>query len=147
MNTDGFESRSYRKLRYTGRKEPWNDGVRHFLLMALPNLMTWTPKEKTQNPRTFTKSVMPMVPSDLVEKLARFIVAMTGALFILVPMYIMALHQSQTNNLVTTTVAVVLFALTSSIMLRTTNDQTLAVTAGYAAVLMVFVGLTSQPKQ
>ena len=46
--------------------------------------------------------------------------------------------------MITTTVAVVLFAITCSVMLKTSNDQTLAATFSYAAVLMVFVGLTTQ---
>ncbi len=88
---------------------------------------------------------MPTVLSKKVEAIARFIVALTGALFILVPMYIMSLHQDLTKNLVTTTVAVVLFALVCSLTLRTSNDQTLSATVGYAAVLTVFVGLTTAP--
>lgn len=70
---------------------------------------------------------------------------MFGALFILVPMYVIALGQSQTKSLVTTTVAVVLFAVACSIMFRATNDQTLGSTAAYAyaAVLVVFVVLTT----
>ena len=68
---------------------------------------------------------------------------MVGALLILVPMYIMALHQNRDKNLITTTVAVVLFTLLYSLALRSSMEQTLAATAGYAAVLTVFVGLTS----
>lgn len=42
-------------------------------------------------------------------------------------------------------VAVVLFALVCSIPLKLANDQTFSATVGYAAVSMVFVGLTSEP--
>lgn len=70
---------------------------------------------------------------------------MGGALFILVSMYIMALRQNPVKNLNTTTVAVVLFALVCSIPLKLANDQTFSAIFGYAAVLMVFVGLTSTP--
>ena len=70
---------------------------------------------------------------------------MGGALFILVPMYIMALRQNPVKNLITTTVAVVLVALICSIPLKLAIDQTFSATVGCAAVLMVFVGLTSTP--
>ena len=68
---------------------------------------------------------------------------MFGALSILVPMIIMSLNTSKTKSLITTSVAVIIFASCCSLTFQTTNDQTLAATAGYAAVLMVFVGLTS----
>ena len=60
---------------------------------------------------------------------------------------LMALHQDLTNNQVTTTVAVGLFVLVYSIPLKLTSDQVFVSTFGYAAVLMVFVGLTSSPQQ
>jgi hypothetical protein len=59
----------------------------------------------------------------------------------------MALHQDLTNNLVTTTIAVVLFVLVCSVPLMLTSDQIFVSTFGYAAVLMVFVELTSSPQQ
>ena len=90
------------------------------------------------------KKYKPTKLSPSVVRLARFLVAFAGAFFILVPMYIMVIDQSQTKNLVTTTVAVILFALLCAVTLRTSNDQTLGATVGYAAVLMVFVGLTSE---
>jgi hypothetical protein len=68
---------------------------------------------------------------------------MVGTLYILVPMCIMALHQNRNKNLITTMIAVVLFALLCSVTRGTSNDQTLGATAGYAAVLTVFIGLTS----
>jgi hypothetical protein len=58
----------------------------------------------------------------------------------------MALHQDLTNNLFPTTIAVVLFVLVCSIPLKLTSDQIFVSTFGYAAVLMVFVGLTSSPR-
>lgn len=45
-----------------------------------------------------------------VDRLARFIVAITGGLSLVVPMLIMRLHQNPTKSLITTSVAVVLFA-------------------------------------
>ena len=112
----------------------------------LPVKWTWTQDEKSAKADLYGEKYKPKILSSRAEIFASFLVAMAGALFILVPMYIMALKQNQTKSLVTTTVAVVLFAVLCSITLRTSNDETLAATAGYAAVLMVFVGLSSGEK-
>jgi hypothetical protein len=118
------------------------DEVRDFLRKRLPKSLAWTDAEKEARSELY-EDCFPTELSRFGEVLARFIVAMVGALFVLVPIYIMAIDTSRTKNLVTTTVAVVLFAVVCSIALRTSNDQTLVATAAYAAVLVVFVGLTS----
>jgi hypothetical protein len=144
-----FETENYRCLPRVSKAalEPFSDEVRELLRVYLPSQLSWTDAEKKASPDFFEARAAPKDLSPNVDRLARFIVAMVGALFILVPMYIMALHQNRTKNLITTTVAVVLFALLCSLTLRTSNDQTLGATAGYAAVLTVFVGLTSTPPQ
>jgi hypothetical protein len=113
------------------------------LLKTLPVWITYTHEEKRARKLRYNFKEPPKNLSNAGEIIARFIVASIGALFILVPMYIMALDTSRNKNLITTTIAVVLFAIVCSIMFRTSNDQTLSATAGYAAVLFVFVGLTS----
>ena len=142
-----FETENYRCLPRLSKTalEPFSDEVREFLRIYLPRQLSWTDAEKTASLDFYDDGYAPNDLGPNVDRLARFIVAMVGALFILVPMYIMALHQNRTKNLVTTTIAVVLFALLCSLTLRTSNDQTLGATAGYAAVLTVFVGLTSTP--
>lgn len=142
-----FDTENYRCLPRVSKAalEPFSDEVREFLRAYLPVTLSWTDAEKEASPELFTERRRPSVLSPNGDRFARFIVAMVGALFILVPMYIMALHQNRAKNLITTTVAVVLFALLCSVTLRTSNDQTLGATAGYAAVLTVFVGLTSGP--
>ncbi|KJX99934.1 hypothetical protein TI39_contig347g00016 [Zymoseptoria brevis] len=136
-----FRSESYRRLPAKATKLV--DGVREFLRKYLLVELTYSNDEKKARNERYKKREIPRTLSEAGEKIARFIIASVGALFILIPMYIMALHTSRTVNLVTTTIAVVLFAIMCSITLRTTNDQTLSATAGYAAVLFVFVGLTS----
>jgi hypothetical protein len=105
--------------------------------------MTYSKEEKELLPSNFKSNYIPRDVSPAMEKLARFIIAMFGAVSILVPMIIMSFHRSRGKALITTSVAVVLFACCCSLTLRTANDQTLAATAGYATVLMVFVGLTT----
>lgn len=146
-NVFPFETENYRCLPRAQKTalEPFSDEVREFMRTYLPSRITWTKAEIEAKRDWFDQGYAPATLSPTVDRLARFTIAMAGALFILVPMYIMAIHQNPTKNLVTTTVAVVLFALLCSVTLRTSNDQTLGATAGYAAVLMVFVGLTSSP--
>lgn len=143
-DVDAFETENYRRLHSNKQAVPF-DGVREMLRARLPKQISWTKEEKAMRKENYAMGYRPNILSSALDRLARFIVAMGGALFILVPMYIMALHQNPTKNLVTTTVAVVLFALVCSIPLGLTNDQTFSATVGYAAVLMVFVGLTTSP--
>lgn len=58
-------------------------------------------------------------------------------------MLIMRLHPSLTKSLVTTSVAELLFSGAVSIVFKASNAETLAITATYAAVLVVFVGTSS----
>ena len=145
LDVEPFETENYRRLSPADRAVVY-DGVREFLRRFLPKQISWPEDEKISRKDLYDKGdYAPERLSKMADRLARFIVAMGGALFILVPMYIMALRQSLTKNLITTTVAVVLFALVCSIPLKLANDQTFSATVGYAAVLMVFVGLTSAP--
>jgi len=144
-DVDPFETENYRRLKPADQKVVF-DGVREFLRRCLPSWISWTEDEKISRKDFYDKGDhAPERLSNAADRLARFILAMGGALFILVPMYIMALRQNAVKNLITTTVAVVLFALVCSIPLKLANDQMLSATVGYAAVLMVFVGLTSTP--
>ena len=52
----------------------------------------------------------------------------------------------QTTSLVTTSVAIILFALTLAILANDTSGKDiLAATAAYAAVLVVFIGTSAAP--
>jgi hypothetical protein len=146
-DVDAFQIENYRRL-HPAKEAVVMDGVREMLATYLPKQISWSKEEKAMRKKLYDKGIyMPEVLSSAADRLARFIVALNGGMFILVPMYIMALNQSLTKNLVTTKVAVVLFVLVCSIPLKLTNDQIFSSTFGYAAVLMVFVGLTSSPQQ
>jgi VIT1/CCC1 family predicted Fe2+/Mn2+ transporter len=146
-DVDAFETENYRRLQPTKHAVIF-DGVREVLRTYLPTQISWSPEEKVTRKELYEKGIYkPEILSSTADRLARFIVGAGGALFILVPMYIMSLHQNLMNSLVTTTIAVVLFVLVCSIPLKLANDQIFSSTFGYAAVLMVFVGLTSSPQQ
>lgn len=71
----------------------------------------------------------------------RIWVAAVGGLFLIIPMWIMVLHNTLWTGLVSTTVFVAVFGLLMAWVLRE-NMDVLSNTAAYAAVLVVFVGLS-----
>jgi uncharacterized membrane protein len=80
-------------------------------------------------------------PGLLLERLwIRFGMASAGGLVLIGPMLIMANLQTKTASLVTTCIAMVLFAAGITFGTQLKPDQVLGATAAYAAVLVVFVG-------
>uniref|UniRef100_A0A093VFN2 DUF6594 domain-containing protein n=1 Tax=Talaromyces marneffei PM1 TaxID=1077442 RepID=A0A093VFN2_TALMA len=72
-------------------------------------------------------------------------VAMVGGIFLIAPMWLMVLHNTLYISLVATTVCVALFGLLMASVLEKPIDV-MSGTAAYAAVLVVFVGLTTSNK-
>jgi uncharacterized membrane protein len=70
----------------------------------------------------------------------RFGMASAGGLVLIGPMLIMANLQTKTASLVTTCIAMVLFAAGITFGTQLKPDQVLGATAAYAAVLVVFIG-------
>jgi hypothetical protein len=70
----------------------------------------------------------------------RFAMASAGGLVLIVPMLIMANLETNTASLVTTSIAMFLFAAGITFGTQLKPDQVLGATAAYAAVLVVFVG-------
>lgn len=70
----------------------------------------------------------------------RFSMASLGGLALVVPMLIMANVPGKIASLVTTCVAMVIFAVGITWLTKLAADQMLAATAAYAAFLVVFVG-------
>jgi len=81
--------------------------------------------------------------SNAVERLAGFIFvflyAIAGGASLIVPMVIMSIKPSLTKSLVTTSIAVTLFALVKGLV---DNRNLLSLTMAYAAVLVVLVGVS-----
>jgi hypothetical protein len=55
----------------------------------------------------------------------------------------MSFHASKTKSLITVSVATFIFSLLLAMALRLGNNDVLATTAAYAAVLVVFVGTST----
>ena len=73
----------------------------------------------------------------------RLIAAVFGGLSLIVPMLIMAIRPAQVKTLVTSSVAVLLFAVGLAWKSTAKIETLLATTAAYAAVMVVFVGVNS----
>lgn len=85
----------------------------------------------------------PKEVSHFVDQTVRFVVAITGGLFLVVPMVVMTIQPSVLKSLVTVSTFVLLFALILAFAVKVSNVETLISTATYAAVLVVFVGTST----
>ena len=121
------------------------DPLRHFLKDVLPRGLTWSKEEMKRRDNECMDHQKPESVSPFVDKLARFLVAFLGGASLVVPMLIMSLNQDQKKSLITTSVAVVLFTAAISVNFEASNENTLAATATYAAMLVVFVATSSPP--
>ena len=118
-----------------------SDPLRNWLNKILPQTVTWTKgEERARSLDYYQVGRPPGVVSPFVDKLARFIVAFTGGLSLVVPMIIMRVDPNPNKSFITTAVAVVLFSGVVSVLFKVSNAETLGITAAYAAVLVVFVG-------
>jgi VIT1/CCC1 family predicted Fe2+/Mn2+ transporter len=125
-------------------KEQRTDPLREFVMESFPRWLTYSRKEKLARKKEYGEGKRPNEVSPLVDKFVRFSVAITGGLFLVVPMLIMTLGgQSQNKSLITVSVAVFWFVLSLAFGIRVSNAETLVATATYAAVLVVFVGTSS----
>ena len=122
------------------------DSVRSYLRSVLPARLTYSHAEQRSRAKEFSEGRPAIGISNFVDRLARLLVAFTGGAFLLVPMLIMVLNgQTTKKSVITTSVAVLLFATALAFGVRATNVETMVSTATYAAVLVVFVGTNSSP--
>ena len=134
---------------YPKRISP-SDPLRDLLRKNLPLILALTEEElratlalRSKEPIDKQRGRVFLTVFPFVDKLARFIFAITGGLSLVIPMLIMRIHENSTKSLITTSVAVILFAAVVSVGFAASNAETLGITAAYAAVLVVFVGTSS----
>ncbi|KAK4181998.1 hypothetical protein QBC35DRAFT_551299 [Podospora australis] len=87
------------------------DLVRRALMKYLPARLAYSDEERRQRNREYIEGKPPRGISRFVDRLVRFIIALTCGTFLIMPMIIMTLSPSQTKSLVTVSVAVVVFTL------------------------------------
>ena len=119
------------------------DPMRRALMKHLPARLTFSEEDRKQRKQEYIDGKLPKEVNALVDRSVRFAVAISGGLFLVAPMLIMARHPSQTKSLITVSAFVVFFALVLSFGVRVKNLETLVSTATYAAVLVVFVGTST----
>ena len=114
-------------------------GLEIFLQAHLPNWLSQSNSEKTNEPAYFTKRILPTMS---VRFIASMILSLCSGASIIVPMVIMSFNGSTTKSLVTVSVAVVLFGFVLAAVVKVSSGNLIAATATYAAVLVVFVGVS-----
>lgn len=119
------------------------DPMRDAFMRHLPSRLTFSKEERRQRSQEYNDGKLPREVSQLVDRSVRFTVAVTGGLFLVVPMIIMTLRPSDVKSLLTVSAFVLLFALCLSFVVKVSNIETLVSTATYAAVLVVFVGTST----
>jgi hypothetical protein len=133
---------TYRTFHPSSQQKP--GVVREFLRNFLHRKLSWTAAEREERgDDDYWRGKAPYIFSKWVDTLARFIMAFSGGAALVVPMLVMMFHQSKTKSLITTSVSVLLFATFLAFGLNSSNQDTLAATATYAAVLVVFVGTSN----
>lgn len=80
------------------------------------------------------------------DHFSRFVVALIGGLFLIIPMVIMTHKPSITKSLIVVSGFLFLFSMILAFGMRATKIETVVSTATYAAVLVVFVGFTTDPE-
>lgn len=75
----------------------------------------------------------------LAEIITRFVVAILASAFLVVPLVVLSHQSSQESHLITVSVSIVVFSILVSVVSKASNEQTMAASAGYAAVLVVFI--------
>ncbi len=80
----------------------------------------------------------------LAEFVTRFLVALLAAAFLVVPLIVLSHQSSGATHLTTISICILVFSLLVSLLSKASNEQTMAASAGYAAVLVVFLSNSSK---
>jgi hypothetical protein len=78
--------------------------------------------------------------SPFVDRTARFLIALFGGLLLMGPMIAMSLVTVQNNRIIIASIFVFAFSVFLSFISGASNQEVLAGSAAYAAVIVVFVG-------
>ena len=116
-----------------------NDAVREFLRKHLHRRLSWGPEERRKNRVAYNQGHPRSLYFLFLDRLSRFIVAVGGGCAFIVPMFLISFDASRTESLVTVSTVVVLFALAMNLEFQTDNKDSLAATATYAVVLVMFI--------
>jgi len=123
------------------------DAIRLLFMKRLPVWMTWSKDEQQARKTEYTSGKPPREVSAFVDRLARFVVAGVGGLFLVGPMLVMSFGSSRNKSLITVSVSIILFISVLSSWIKVSNVEALVSAATYAAVLVVFVGTSTDVRR
>ncbi|KAF3014213.1 hypothetical protein E8E14_007950 [Neopestalotiopsis sp. 37M] len=81
--------------------------------------------------------------SKSVDSIARIVIAITSALFLVAPMLALSYIDVKWARLLTASLFILFFCVVTSAAPQAKNHEVIMMTAAYAAVIVVFVGQTS----
>ncbi|KAF7522413.1 hypothetical protein G7054_g12159 [Neopestalotiopsis clavispora] len=93
-----------------------------------------------QRPTTFRPY---QIISEQADSFARIVIAVISALFLVAPMITLSYVNVKWARLLTASLFILLFCITTSAAPQAKNHEVIMMTAAYAAVIVVFVGQTS----
>ena len=137
LPTDRYNSDKYLRL-----PDP-QDELRKFLMRSLPPKLAYSKDEKETRKDDYFLGRTPVHVSEAVDRIAQFLLALIDGASLIVPMLIMSIHSLNKKSLITVSVATFVFSFVLSMALKLQNNDVLAATAAYAAVLVVFVGTST----
>ncbi|KAL2075186.1 hypothetical protein VTL71DRAFT_128 [Oculimacula yallundae] len=108
----------------------------------LPKWITWSSSEKKSQPSYYAKGNSPREVSKVVRVISSTILSLCSGASIIVPMIVMSFDQSKDKSLIVVSVAVVLFSFVLGAVVQAKSENVFIATATYAAVLVVFVGVS-----
>ena len=75
----------------------------------------------------------------LAEILYRFLVALFGSIFMVVPLVMISYQERKVAHLISVAIWIIAFSFVVSIVMKLSNQATMGIVAAYAAILSVFV--------
>ena len=108
----------------------------------LPKWITWSSSEKKLQPAYYAKGKAPTKVSTAIRVISSTILSLCSGASIIVPMIVMSFDPSKEKSLIVVSVAVVLFSFVLGAIVQAKSENVFIATATYAAVLVVFVGVS-----
>lgn len=99
--------------------------------------------EATVSQADFADEVTYQNTIKLAEFLSSFLMALGSGVFLIVPLCILSYLNGRTAQLITVSVSIMVFSFATSLVIRSSGPETMAASAAYAAVHVVF--LTNSP--
>ena len=125
------------------------DILRHSLRKALRAFWFFVHRGKRENVSPKSYDAAAVLESNLersyqnttrlAEILTRFTVALVAGTFLIIPMSVLSHQGNDQAQLVTVSLFVLTFSILISLLSKASNEQIMAASAGYAAVLVVFI--------